>query len=115
MTKKNYQEINQQQLALNKQFKAHSSDTLSAFGQLHRAAMAEGDLDVKTKELIALGIGIAARCDGCIGAHVAAALKHGATKQECVETINVAIVMGGGPSLIYGSQALEAVEQLSEA
>lgn len=59
MTKKNYQEINQQQLALNKQFKAHSSDTLSAFGQLHRAAMAEGDLDVKTKELIALGIGIA--------------------------------------------------------
>ena len=58
-------------------------------------------------------ISIAARCDGCIGAHVAAALKAGASKQELVETIDVAVLMGGGPAVIYGTQALAAVEELA--
>ena len=52
-------------------------------------------------------------CDGCIGSHVAAALKAGATKQELVETIDVAVLMGGGLTVIYGTQALAAVEELS--
>jgi AhpD family alkylhydroperoxidase len=68
---------------------------------------------IKHKELIATGIAIAARCNGCIGAHVAAALKAGATKQELIETIDVAVLMGGGPAIIYGTQALAAVEELS--
>ena len=66
-----------------------------------------------SKEQIATAIAIAARCDGCIGAHVAATLKAGASKQELVETIDVAVLMGGGPAVIYGTQALAAVEELA--
>lgn len=84
---------------------------MSGFGQLHRHAVADGALNTKTKELIALGIGIAARCDGCIAYHVHDALRAGATRKEVVETIGVAIMMGGGPAMMYGAQAFEALEQ----
>jgi len=84
---------------------------LSGFGQLHRHAVADGALSTKQKELIALGIGIAARCDGCIAYHVHDALRAGATRKEIVETIGVAIMMGGGPAAMYGAQAFEALEQ----
>ena len=75
--------------------------------------MSPGELDVKVKELIATGIAIAARCDGCIASHVGAALKAGASRQELVEAIGVALLMGGGPSSIYGAQALSAVDELA--
>ncbi|KGF67179.1 carboxymuconolactone decarboxylase [Hoeflea sp. BAL378] len=81
-----------------------------AFGQLAQAAIAPGVLDSKTKELIALAIGIAARCDGCLAFHAKAARKHGATREEIVETIGVAVYMGGGPSMIYGAEALDAFD-----
>lgn len=87
-------------------------DTARAFGDLAKAAIAQGALDSKTKELIALAIGIAARCDGCIAFHVKAAKKYGATREEVVETIGVAVYMGGGPSMIYGAEALSAYEAL---
>lgn len=114
MTKKSYKEINKTSQALAGAFMQESQDTLNAFMQVHRAAMSEGEISIKNKELIALGISIAARCDGCIGTHVQAALKAGATKQEIVECINVSILMGGGPAVIYGTQALAAVEELQE-
>ncbi|MBB1488164.1 carboxymuconolactone decarboxylase family protein [Oceanospirillum sediminis] len=111
---KSYKQINQDQRSLGQAYRKESPDTMSAFIELHKAAFAEGDLSVKYKELIATGIAIAARCDGCIAAHVQAALKAGASKQELVETINVAVLMGGGPSVIYGTQALSAVEELAQ-
>lgn len=80
------------------------------FGQLAQAAIAPGVLDSKTKELIALAIGITARCDGCLAFHAKAARKHGATREEIVETIGVAVYMGGGPSMIYGAEALDAFD-----
>ena len=89
-------------------------DVTGAFSTLSEAATAPGALSPKTKELIALAIGIAGRCDGCIGFHTAAAIRHGATREEVRETIGVAVYMGGGPSYVYGAQALEAFDQLSE-
>lgn len=83
------------------------------FGGLAKAAIAPGALDPKTKELIALAIGIAARCDGCLAFHAKAAAKYGATREEIVETIGVAVYMGGGPSMIYGAEALDAFDALS--
>ena len=80
------------------------------FGQLAQAAIAPGVLDSKTKELIALAIGIAARCDGCLAFHAKAARKYGATREEVVETIGVAVYMGGGPSMIYGAEALDVFD-----
>jgi len=69
-------------------------------------------LALKYREMIALGIGIASRCDGCIAAHVAGALQAGASREELVATIDVAVLMGGGPSIIYGTQAHAAIEEL---
>lgn len=90
-------------------------DVAREFGGLARAAIAQGVLDSRTKELIALAIGIAARCDGCLAYHAKAAAKHGATREEIVETIGVAVYMGGGPSMIYGSEALAAYDALCSA
>lgn len=86
--------------------------TMGAFSKLHAAGCADGALDAKTKELISLGISICIRCEGCIAFHVKDAVDAGATKEEILETIGVAIVMGGGPSVAYGCEALEATEQL---
>ncbi|MCB1418559.1 MAG: carboxymuconolactone decarboxylase family protein [Notoacmeibacter sp.] len=84
------------------------------FHEVAKNAIAPGALDSRTKELIATGIGIAARCDGCIAYHVKAAIKHGATREEILETIAVAVYMGGGPSMIYGAEALSAFDAYSE-
>ncbi len=83
-----------------------------AFGALAKSAIAPGVLDSRTKELIALAIGITARCDGCLAFHAKAAKKYGATRAEVIETIQVALYMGGGPSMIYGAEALAAFDAL---
>ena len=84
---------------------------LSGFAALHKSAVADGALSKKVKELIALGIGITARCGGCIAYHTHDALKAGATRQEVLEVIGVALFMGGGPAMVYGCEALAALEQ----
>lgn len=88
---------------------------MSAFSGLARAALAPGALDVKTKELLAIAIAIATRCDGCVGFHVKAAIKAGATREEVLETCSMAIYMGAGPSMIYAAETLRAFDELSAA
>src|SRR5690554_2686511 len=68
----------------------HVPGVMQAFGQLHQASIAEGALSVKEKELIAIGIAVAIRCDTCIAVHVHDALKAGATRQEISEAVGVA-------------------------
>ena len=86
-------------------------EVMSGFVKLHTAATKNGALDAKTKELIALAIGITVRCDGCIAFHTHDALKAGATRAEVMETIGAAVFMGGGPSVVYGTEALQALNQ----
>lgn len=88
--------------------------TMGCFGKLHEKASETGALDTKMKELIALGIAIAIRCDGCIAFHVNDALNAGATDEDILETIGVAILMGGGPAVMYGCEAWSAVKQFRE-
>ncbi len=88
-------------------------ETMKGFSQLAQAALEAKALDTKAKELIALAIGIAVRCDGCVAFHSKAALDQGATRDEVLETIGMAIYMGGGPSMVYGAQALEAYDQFA--
>jgi AhpD family alkylhydroperoxidase len=85
--------------------------TTSGFSKLHKEALAEGALSTKVKELIALAISITAMCEGCISFHIHDAIQAGASRQEVLETIGVAILMGGGPALIYGLDALDALDQ----
>jgi len=88
-----------------------SPNTMASFMQLHKAGTSEGALSAKVKELIALAIGITVRCDGCIALHVHDAVKAGATHDEIVDAAGVAIMMGGGPAVVYASQAFEALKQ----
>lgn len=84
---------------------------METFWTLHKKAVGDGALDTKMKELMALAISVAARCDGCIAHHVYDALKAGATKEEITETLGVAVLMGGGTSVVYATHAMEALEQ----
>ena len=81
------------------------------YKQLHDAALVDGDLDVKSKELIALAIAVTRECDGCIAAHAHAAVRHGVTLQQAAEAIGVAILMNGGPGTVYGPRAYAAVRE----
>lgn len=87
---------------------------MQSFGSLHEASLKSAALDNKTKELISLGIAITVRCDGCISFHVHDSLQAGASKEEIAETVGVAILMGGGPSVVYGIEAMQALSQYQE-
>lgn len=88
-------------------------DVLKGFADLHAAAMGDGALDGKTKELIALAIAISERCDGCIASHARGAQRKGATRAEVAEAIGVAILMNGGPATVYGPRALDAYDDFA--
>lgn len=90
-------------------------EAMKAFGALSVAATASKALDPKTKELMALAIGIAVHCDGCVAYHTRAAFKHGATREEVAETVALALYMGGGPAAVYGAQAIRAYDEFSGA
>ena len=98
-----------------KNLRGGAPDVMKAFASMAQSALAPKALDVKTKELIALAIGVAVRCDDCIAFHVKAALEAGATRDEITETLGMAIYMGAGPSAMYASHALDAFTQFSEA
>ena len=90
-------------------------DVYAGFASLHEAALRPGELDAKTKELIAFAIAVSTRCDGCIASHARGAVKHGATKQEAAEAIGVALLMAGGPATVYGPRAYDAFVEFHEA
>ena len=86
---------------------------MGAFTKLDQKCVKEGVLSNKTKELIALGIGIAIRCKYCIQFHAAEAVKAGATRAEILEAASVSIFMGGGPAVTYAATILlEVLDEL---
>ncbi|MEI7598590.1 MAG: carboxymuconolactone decarboxylase family protein [Aestuariivirga sp.] len=90
-------------------------DVMKGFSAIAQAALKPSALDTKTKELIALAIGVATRCDDCIAFHTKAAALRGATWEEILETLGMAIYMGAGPSAMYAAHALDAYGQLAPA
>ncbi|MGW8319903.1 MAG: carboxymuconolactone decarboxylase family protein [Candidatus Promineifilaceae bacterium] len=86
---------------------------MSGFARLHRKATADGALTSSVKEMMALAISIVGGCEGCIAYHVHDAIEAGASRDELLETIGVAVLMGGGPASIYATHAMEAVDQFS--
>lgn len=108
---KDYPSKYKEVVSLMEQLGTEIPETMEVFGRLHTTSTTDGVLSKKTKELIALGIAITVRCDGCIAFHVHDAVRAGAGKKEIVETVGVAIMMGGGPSVVYGCEALAALKQ----
>lgn len=104
------QDINQALLPLRKE----SADVMAGFSAMAKAAMAAGTLSELHKELIALGISVSARCEGCIGFHVKALVRLSATREQINETLAVAVYMGGGPSLMYAAEVLRAFDEFRQ-
>jgi len=88
-------------------------ETAKAFNTMGTFAKKPGALDEKTKEIMALGIAIATRCDSCIGFHVKSLIRLGITREELVEALAMATYMGGGPSYAFSAKALKAFEEFS--
>jgi AhpD family alkylhydroperoxidase len=109
--KKNYEDITDDIRGGIGALRKEIPDVLQGFNTLSSAAIQKGALDPKTKELIALALGVAAHCDGCIGFHTQALVRLGATRAEVAEALGTAIYMGGGPNLMYASDALRAFEE----
>ena len=112
--KKSYTEITRNISRGIGQMQQSMPELMAGFGQLAKNATTDGHLDEKTKELIALALGVAAHCDGCIGFHCKALVRLGASQQEVEETLGMAVYMGGGPSLMYAAESLQAFEEFKE-
>lgn len=112
---KNYPEITQSISRNIRVLRKDVPEAMQGFSALAQGATKDGALDRKTKELIALAIGVATRCDGCIGFHSEALVRLGATRQEVEEALAMAVYMGGGPALMYAADALDAFAQFAPA
>ncbi len=110
---KSYKEITSDISASLAKVRKEIPDVMAGFSAMASAATKDGALDKKTKEFIALALGVASRCDGCIGFHVQTLIKLGASREELLETLGMAIYMGGGPSLMYAADALRAYEEFT--
>jgi AhpD family alkylhydroperoxidase len=88
-------------------------ETTKDFSAMTKTVHETGVLDAKTKELVALAISVADRCDPCIGFHIEALIRAEASREEISDVLAVCIQMGGGPSLMYSAKALDAFDQLS--
>ncbi len=110
---KDYRSLTQDISAYMRELRTLQPEAMKGFGALAQGAGADGALDKKTKELIALAIGITQRCDGCIGFHAKALVELGASRQEIAEVASMSVYMGGGPALMYATDALRAYDQFA--
>lgn len=92
-----------------KRLREHIPAVFEGYGTLSAAAFADGALDAKTKELIA----VAKQCDGCIASHARGAARRGATSEEVADALGIAIVMDGGPGTVHAPRAFAAFEEFS--
>jgi AhpD family alkylhydroperoxidase len=97
-----------------REMRGGTPEVMKAFAGMAQAALQAKALDTKTKELIALAIGVATRCDDCIAFHAKAAVAQGASRDEVFETLGMAIYMGVGPSVMYAAHVLDAYKQFAE-
>lgn len=100
---------------LHRELRRAIPDVYKGWSALSSAAFADGALDRKTKELIALAIGVVEGCDGCVASHGQAAARAGATPQEAAEAIGVTFLMHGGPATVHGARAFEAFLEFVDA
>jgi AhpD family alkylhydroperoxidase len=110
---KDWQGLTHDYVAMLRDVRSGAPEVMKGFSAIAQAALKPGALDTKTKELIALGISVAVRCDPCVAFHAEAAVKQGATRAEVLEVIGTAVYMGAGPSAMYAAAALDAFDQFA--
>ena len=108
-----YREVRRDVAAQGREVRTQVPAVYKGFAELSAAALGDGALDRKTKELMALAISIVQHCDGCIAAHASGAASTGATENEVAEAIGVAILMAGGPATVWGPRAMAAYKEFA--
>ncbi|HEX7814563.1 carboxymuconolactone decarboxylase family protein [Dyella sp.] len=89
---------------------AESPDTVRGYQTLSRAGQQKDVLGAKTRELIALAVAVTTHCDGCITTHTAEAIKQGATKEEIIEALGVAVALNAGAAMVYSARVVDAFD-----
>ena len=97
--------------AAGRELARHNRELHRSYWQTHDLAMADGHLDRKTKELIGLALVVSMQCDVCISYHVRDCLDAGATREEMYDALNVVVMQGSGPALVYAGYAVEAIDE----
>lgn len=92
----------------------HAPEALKGYMALAQSNDKATHIDGKTREMIALAVAVTTRCDGCIAAHVEAAIKFGATKEEISEALGVAIALNAGAALVYSARTLDCFDEMSQ-
>ncbi|WP_313900496.1 carboxymuconolactone decarboxylase family protein [Burkholderia thailandensis] len=115
MSKTYPEQYHEFQLTLGKLANSPLGPTLDGFSRMHQPALAAGAIDERGKRLIAIAIAVATQCDDCIGYYVHEALRAGASDHEVLDAAGVAVMMGGGPAVVYACHVYEALEQFSAA
>lgn len=110
-----WNEYHEQIKKRNAQIGRDSSDIIRGYRMMSAAGNNANLLGAKTRELIAIAVAVTLHCDGCIVVHTEAALKAGATEEEIVEALGVAITVNAGSALIYSGRVLDAAQTLSSA
>lgn len=108
-----YREIINELKEPTRSLRSATPDVWAGFGSMHQAAVADGALPGKVKELMALAIAVVKQCDGCIAYHAKAAAMRGATRDEVAEALGVALLMDGGTASVYGPRAWEAFDEFA--
>ena len=108
MTMLGWDEYQRQVLATVAEIGRASPGTVRGYRELSGAGAGKDLLGAKTRELIALAVAVTRQCDGCITIHTDAALKHGATREEIVEALGVAIAVNAGAALVFSTRVLDA-------
>lgn len=109
----NYPELLNEMSTSLKNLGTQQPEMMSGFQALKGGVIKDGALDAKTKELIALALGVGAQCDPCIAFHAQACVKYGATREEVADMLGVCVMMGGGPKLMYAGKALAAYDSFA--
>lgn len=113
MTMTDYREVIESLAGPTAELRTAAPDAWAGFGALHKAAVAEGVLPARVKELMALTIAVVKQCDGCIAYHAKAAARRGATPEEVAEALSVALLMDGGTASVYGPRAWQAYQEFA--
>jgi AhpD family alkylhydroperoxidase len=112
MSKQQLDELTQTRKWAHKKLLDLNSQVYAAFCQMEQAAYSDGNLPKKIKELIAVGISVRVDCQSCMQWHIEQAAKAGASLEEVLEAVEVAIEMGGGPATVSARFALEVMDEV---
>ena len=106
-------ELHDELVATGRQLREKIPGVYAGYARMSKAAMGDGELPARMRELIALAIAVTRECDGCIAAHARGAARQGASEQEVADALGVTILMNGGPGTVWAPRAFAAFREFA--